>query len=283
MPHISVNDQDLYYEITGEENAEDVREILVCVNGLTLDTRSWRPLSKHLKDHYKIVSYDCRGQGQSTKPDEVYTPEQHRDDLIALLDALEIQQCHLVGLSNGGLVSMLVAGEMGHERILSVSAIDSFLGVDIMFKNILASWRQATAVGGNEHKFDVALPWVWSYGYLNEHSAKVLANREHVIGTPTQPQLNLIDGLMDYTGSAKKSLRAYQGPTLAMVGQDDLLTPLRYSHEIVEWARFGMLITVDHAGHISTIEQPAAVAKMLHGFIKRREEFMTPLWSDTEE
>jgi len=174
MPHISVNNQDLYYEIIGEENTET----LVCVNGLTLDTRSWRPLSQHLKANYKIISYDCRGQGQSSKPDEVYTPEQHRDDLIALLDALEIQQCHLVGLSNGGLVSMLAAGELGKDRILSVSAIDSFLGVDAIFKSILASWRHATTVGGNEHKFDVALPWVWSYGYLNEHLAKVLANRE---------------------------------------------------------------------------------------------------------
>lgn len=127
------------------------------------------------------------------------------------------------------------------------------------------------------------MPWVWSYGYLNEHNAKILANRENVIGTDPQPQLNLIDGLMNYSDSAKKSLRAYQGPTFAMVGQDDLLTPLRYSHEIVEWARFGMLVTVDHAGHLSTIEQPAAVAKMLHGFIKRREEFMTPLWGDEEE
>lgn len=130
MPTISVNNQDLHYEIIGEENTE----ILVCVNGLTLDTKSWRPLSKHLKDNYKIISYDCRGQGQSSKPDEVYTPEQHKADLIALLDALEIQQCHLVGLSNGGLVSMLTAGELGHERILSVCAIDSFLGVDAIFK-----------------------------------------------------------------------------------------------------------------------------------------------------
>ncbi|HEX7022590.1 MAG TPA: alpha/beta fold hydrolase [Trueperaceae bacterium] len=267
----------LHYTRGGVDGAEAV----VFVNGLTMDTTAWRPVAQQLGERLATVRYDCRGQGESDKPPGPYTPGRHAADLRALLDGLELERVHLVGLSNGGLIAMLAAGELAEQagRILSVSVLDSFARVDPMQRWVLASWKSALESGGSGVRFDVATPWVWGHSFLEEHGEELLALREVAAMADPVAVGALIDGLALFS-DARRSLRAYDGPLLAAVGKEDLLTPLRYSHEIVEWARHGMLVTVDGAGHAAPIEQPDAVARLLRGFILRHEEFMTPLWQE---
>jgi 3-oxoadipate enol-lactonase len=269
--HLNLADTELYYQ----EGSLLEGETVVFVNGLTMDTTAWAGVEPFFADRYRTLRYDCRGQGQSGKPEGPYTPERHAADLRALLEALALEPVHLVGLSNGGLVSALAASEL-KERVLSLSFIGSFIRVDSMLKVILRSWRGALLAGGSALRFDVAAPWVWGASFIDKHADLVEGARDKAAGADPRVIGWLIDGLLGFN-DARKALRAYEGPVLAAVGQEDLLTPLRYSHEIVEWARRGILVTIDHAGHASPIERPEAVARVVRGFIERREEFLTPL------
>jgi 3-oxoadipate enol-lactonase len=272
---------ELYYQQGGVTRDEAV----VFINGLTMDTSSWRAVEQGFADTYTTLRYDCRGQGESSKPKGPYTPLQHAADLKALLDALELRKVHLVGLSNGGLISAILAGELAisePERILSVTTIDSFVRVDPMLRVILDSWKAALETGGSGLRFDVATPWVWGHSFLGKYTAEVRAFRDKAAAADPAVVGYLIDGLREFT-DARKSLRAYEGPLLAVVGQEDILTPLRYSHEIVEWARHGMLVTLDAAGHAAPVERPEAVVRVVRGFIERRQEFMTPLFAADNE
>ncbi|MEZ4606459.1 MAG: alpha/beta hydrolase [Deinococcales bacterium] len=281
VPYLNVNEIEeiekikLYYQFEGHRD----NPLVVFLNGLTMDTSAWQLLSQALGADYCYLKYDCRGQGQSDKPlDDLYRPEEHSQDFINLLEGLEIQACHLVGLSNGGLVAALSAAaleELG-VKILSLTMIDSFISVDTMLKSILNSWQQATLLGGSQLRFDVALPWVWGYAFIQENYDSLLSFRERASQANARVVLNLIEGLASFADKtlAKKALRAYRGPCLVLVGKDDLLTPLRYSHEIVEWAKHGLLVTLDRAGHAAPIEVPLAVARLLQGFWARQGEFL---------
>ncbi len=273
-------DIELYYQLGGAATEETI----VFVNGLTVDTSAWNGVATAFADSYRTLVYDCRGQGQSDKPPGPYSPTQHAADLKSLLNGLKLEKVHLVGLSNGGLIAMIVAGELSTaaQRILSLSVIDSFVHVDPMLKLIVESWKAALNSGGAALRFDVATPWVWGHSFVNQHAAEIAAFREQAAAADPEIISYLLDGLLSF-GNAHKSLRSYEGPLLAIVGQEDILTPLRYSHEIVEWARYGMLVTVDHAGHAAPIERPEAVSKILRGFIARHKDFMTPLWGETED
>ena len=260
MPKLRLKiDVELHYKLRG------AGETLVFVNGLTMDTTSWKPLELHFDD-YQTLRYDCRGQGESEKPSGPYTPEQHSDDLIALLDALELSNVHLVGLSNGGLISMLTAGRLGAKRIKSVTTIDSLLSVDPILKTILLSWKAALVSGGPGLRFDVATPWVWGYRFLNEHLEDVLGFRDLAASADGMAVAALIDGAASF-GSAREVWRTYKGPSLAIVGEDDLLTPPRYSKEIVEYAFNGRLERLLEAGHASPVERPEAVATLIKKFL----------------
>lgn len=280
MPRLRVGDIELYYLRGGVASEEAV----VFVNGLTMDTSAWRGVEAGFADAYTTLRYDCRGQGESDKPAGPYTPLQHAADLKGLLDALGLSQIHLVGLSNGGLISILLAGELAAsepERILSLTTIDSFARIDPMLKAILTSWRRALDAGGSALRFDVATPWVWGHTFLNRYASELSSYRDAAAKADPEVIGYLIDGLADF-GDARKNLRAYDGPLLAAVGQEDVLTPLRYSHEIVEWARHGVLVTLDNAGHAAPVERPEGVARVVRSFIERHQEFMTPLFERGE-
>jgi 3-oxoadipate enol-lactonase len=58
---------------------------------------------------FRVIQYDQRGLGQSDKPDRPYTMAEYGDDAAAVLDALEVSRCHVVGISFGGMVAQHLA------------------------------------------------------------------------------------------------------------------------------------------------------------------------------
>src|SRR5512146_884136 len=105
MPKIHVNGIDLYYELYGPPDGD----VLVLSNGILMSTTSWGLQKADLSRHNRLLLYDCRGMWNSDHPRGPYTMELHADDLAALLDALEIPQAHIVGISYGAEVSMTFA------------------------------------------------------------------------------------------------------------------------------------------------------------------------------
>ena len=102
MPNIDVNNVNLYYELHGPESAP----CLVLNNGVIMNAaRSWIFQTGALSKDYRVLQYDCRGQGASDHPQEDYTMEHHADDLYELLSALHIEQAHIAGISYGGEVA----------------------------------------------------------------------------------------------------------------------------------------------------------------------------------
>ncbi len=278
MAHFKLGDITLYYDLKGGGKGGG-DETVVFANGLTMTAAAWAEVEPHFASRYRTLLYDCRGQGGSDKPPGPYTPEGHAADLIALLDGLGLERVHLVGHSNGGLLSALAAAELAQRspgRVMSLSLVASFLRLDPLLRATLASWRAALDAGGPTLRFDVAAPWVWGRSFLETRGDELERYRDAASQADPQVIGWLIDGLLSL-GDARKALRAYGGPVLAAVGQDDLLTPLRMSHEIVEWANQGILVTIDRAGHGVPIERPEALARVVRGFLERRDEAITPL------
>src|SRR5690348_16730122 len=105
MPKIQLDDIELYYEWQGNPDGP----ALVFVNGLLTDTSSWKGHLPFFTDRYHCLVYDCRGQGQSSKPDQVYETRLHAADLAGLVVGLGIERAHVLGLSNGGAAALQFA------------------------------------------------------------------------------------------------------------------------------------------------------------------------------
>jgi pimeloyl-ACP methyl ester carboxylesterase len=76
---------------------------IVCLHANVADARMWAPQLQSLSASHRVVAYDRRGFGETTYEAE---PFSHVEDLIALLDALQIDAAVLVGSSMGGRVAI---------------------------------------------------------------------------------------------------------------------------------------------------------------------------------
>ena len=101
MPILELRNLQIYYEIHGPPSAAP----LVLLNG-ALDTidSDWGLHLPALAERYRVLAYDHRGHGRTSRPPEpLASYSQLADDLAALLDTLQIDQAHFCGFSDGGI------------------------------------------------------------------------------------------------------------------------------------------------------------------------------------
>lgn len=98
----------IVYQDWGDENNPNV---LICVHGLTRNSRDFDYLASDLSAQYRVIAPDIVGRGQSDwLPDpSFYTLEQYIKDIAILLKDLNISQADWLGTSLGGLIGMTMA------------------------------------------------------------------------------------------------------------------------------------------------------------------------------
>jgi pimeloyl-ACP methyl ester carboxylesterase len=89
---------------------------VLCLPGLTRNSRDFEDLASHLAPRYRVVCPDLRGRGLSARDPkwQNYQPGTYVADLIALLQALRLPRVAIVGTSLGGLLAMILASVAPH-------------------------------------------------------------------------------------------------------------------------------------------------------------------------
>lgn len=105
MPKLTVQDIDLYYEVSGQGQP------LLFIHGLGSSTRDWERQAAFFSRHYQVIIFDLRGHGKSDKPPGPYSVQLFASDTARLIGSLGIGNTHVVGLSMGGMIAFQLALE----------------------------------------------------------------------------------------------------------------------------------------------------------------------------
>ena len=103
MPNIKTDDGvSLFYEEAGSGTP------IIFVHEFAGDVRSWEPQMRHFSRRYRAIAYNARGYPPSEIPNDPDSYSQKRacDDIRAVMDGLEIDVAHIVGLSMGGFATL---------------------------------------------------------------------------------------------------------------------------------------------------------------------------------
>jgi len=104
---------------------------VVLIHGWPLSSASWEYQLTELPKHgLRVIAYDRRGFGHSSKTWDGYDYDQFADDLKGLLDVLDLQDVTLVGFSmGGGEVARYMSRHRGERvgRVAFISAVTPFL------------------------------------------------------------------------------------------------------------------------------------------------------------
>lgn len=104
MPKVEVPGAELNYERTG------TGEPLLLIQGMSANHLAWgRPFSSLLERDFEVISFDNRGMGHSSPATEAFSIAEMAADTVSLLDALEIESAHVLGISMGGMIAQELA------------------------------------------------------------------------------------------------------------------------------------------------------------------------------
>ena len=99
MPTVAANGIEIYYERRGEDPT------LLVFNGSGATLANSGLLIEAFTHGFDVVSHDQRGLGETSIPTGPYSMADYANDAAALLNALAIERCRVVGISFGGMVA----------------------------------------------------------------------------------------------------------------------------------------------------------------------------------
>src|ERR1700712_3007802 len=105
MPWANLTDARLYYELLGSGDP------VLLIPGLGATCRMWDAVAPELAGHFSLILPDNRDVGKSVGKRKPHTLSDFSADLIELLDRLQIERAHVVGISLGGVIAQRLAVE----------------------------------------------------------------------------------------------------------------------------------------------------------------------------
>ena len=250
MMMIEANGIRLNSELSGIKQAP----VVVLSHSLACSMVMWQPQLEMLESRFQVLRFDTRGHGDSEAPTGSYTLEQLVDDATGLLDGLNIERVHWVGLSMGGMIGQGLA--LRHPgRLESLVLADT---AAVIPDDAQPVWQERIDAARNEGMRAVAestLERWFTPTYLKQNLAEVDQIRQQILATPLSGYIGCSEAIrrLNYLGK----LTTIQIPTLIMVGADDPGTPVAASEAMHANIKGANLVVIPAAAHLSNIEQAA--------------------------
>lgn len=235
--------------------------VIVFSNSLGTDLCLWDPLLPFLPAGLRMIRYDRRGHGLSDVPPAPYAMGQLVRDTEALLDHLAVRDCTFVGLSIGGMVAQGLAVKRPD---LIGAMVLSNTAARIATAAIWQDRMDKAAREGLNTLTDSTMERWFSAPFRAGPDFPLWRNMFQA--TPLQGWIGCaaaIAGTDFYTTTAALHL-----PTLGIAGDRDGSTPPDLVRETVELIHRSQFALLRGAGHLPHVEQPAAYAQALRGFLE---------------
>ena len=238
---------------------------ILFIHGYPLDKSLWQDQVKNLSP-WRRIAPDLRGLGDSDAPDLGYSMATYAADLAALLDALGVGQVVLCGLSMGGYVAFELL-RSHRERVLGLVLISTRAEADSAEGR--KARDQAAGVARERGAGAIAesmLPKMLSPGSQQDPDL-VSRLRNTMARAPVPGIVGALTAMRERPDSTGL-LGSLSGlPTLVIAGESDQLIPLADVTRMHDAIPGSVLKVIPGAGHVSPLEQPAAVTAALREFL----------------
>jgi len=258
---IEANGIEMNYELSGREGGQ----VVVLSHSLGASLAMWDPQMEILESDFRVLRYDLRGHGNTEAPAGAYTLEQLGDDAIGLLDALGIDVIHWVGLSIGGMIGQSLALNYP-DRLQCVALCDTAPVIPDEAQPIWQERIDAILQKGTKALVDPTMERWFTAPYLSENPPEVQRVREQFLATPVAGFVGCGEAIrcLNYL----ERLSEIKHPTLIMVGEEDLGTPVAASEAMHARIPNSRLVVLPSAAHLSNVEQSEAFNNELVSFLR---------------
>jgi 3-oxoadipate enol-lactonase len=256
MPRVQTSDGRM---IGYEENGGGDRTPIVFLHGVGSDKSVWRPQLDHFGRTRRAIAFDYPGYGDSDAAPEGTSRDDFALAILAGMHALGVDRAHVCGLSLGGVVGIAL-NHAAPEACASLILADTF-----------AVHPEGRAIYDRSLVGSSDLPGM------------ALARVDVLIAQPADPQvrqevietMSRIDPAAYRIGAEAVWLADQRGrastitqPTLVIVGDQDFITPIDLSNELIDLIPDARMQVIAGAGHLTNLEKPDAFNSLVEEFIR---------------
>ena len=259
---ITANGISVNYTLDGPATAP----VVTLSHSLAADLAMWDPQMKALTAKYRVLRYDTRGHGATDAPAGAYTLAQLAEDAKALLQALGIPRTHWIGLSMGGMIGQILAlSSPGLFQSLALCDTSSRVPAEAR-----PLWQERIKTAETQGMDSLVEPTIgrWFTAPFREARKDVVDPVRTRIRT-TNPHGYAGCCAAIATLDLTDKISAVKVPTLIVVGEEDLGTPVAASRAIQGQIAGSQLEIIKSAAHLSNLEQPEEFTRIITSFLAR--------------
>ncbi|MEO6580290.1 MAG: alpha/beta fold hydrolase [Sphingomicrobium sp.] len=231
---------------------------IVFLHGVGSDKSVWAPQLAYFGQTRRAVAFDYPGYGESDRAPDSTTRDDYAVAILSAMDALEIDQAHICGLSLGGIVAIALY-HAAAGRCASLIIADSFVAHpdgQAIYDRSIAGSADMRALAEARADFLLAQP-------------AAAAVRAEVIETMSRidPAGYRIGAKAVWLANQEDRVRQICTPALILCGDQDLPTPPSLSREMHSLIPNSRLEIISNAGHLTNIEQPDEFNRLVDEFV----------------
>jgi pimeloyl-ACP methyl ester carboxylesterase len=266
-----VNGYAVHYADAGPRDAPAV----VLIHGFASSLFTWRRLSAALLEAgYRVIAVDLLGYGASARPAEpIYTTQTQAEVVLGVMDALGVQQAHVVGHSFGGRVAMQIA-ILAPERVRSLAALaPEAFATD---RPPISRWVRLPILG-YVLAFYSTSPWLVAAGlrftsaihrWITPDVVRGYAAPLYVRGSALA-QVWQARSPKDGQKPVPRFLSAIAHPVLLLWGRRDRIFPVADGERLARLLPAATLRVFDDAGHLIHEECAEQVNETITSFLRK--------------
>jgi 3-oxoadipate enol-lactonase len=233
--------------------------LLVAGQGMTID--GWWATIPVLAESFRVIAFDNRDTGRSSRHLRPYTVGEMADDAVAVLDAAGEHRAHVYGISLGSLVAQEVA--LRHpDRVQALVLGASSAGGWAAYKPPPSSPAQTFLVRASilrpEEAELAAIPYTYAAQTRRMDPGRIAENIRHRLSSPPAPLAYLHQAIAVAAHDTYDRLTAVAAPTLVVHGEEDVFIPPANAVVLAERIPGAELQLWPHAGHMYIVDEPRA-------------------------
>jgi len=230
MAIATVNGRKFYYELHG------AGPDLVLIMGHGLTGKFWEEQLPVYAQHFRCLTFDNRGVGQTDVTPRGFTIADMADDTFGLMDALGIRDAHVSGISMGGSIGIaMVLKAPARVRTLSLHSTmgRQYPHIKLRYDILI----RATELGDPDLWANITAFTAFAMAYVNDHPdvmEREIARRREMRKKMSEREVEGIIGqyIAFSTYNPFESLPSIRVPTQITVGSEDNVTPPRCSEDL---------------------------------------------------
>ncbi len=249
-------------------DSEHGERTVLLLHGYLESLLVWEEFIPYIYKEVRVVTVDLPGHGISVVNGECHTMDFLADTLVAMLDALGIERCTVVGHSMGGYVALAMC-ERHPERLEGVVLLSSTPNPDSEEKAENRRREIALIKSGKKEQLARVAP---AAGFAADNRVRMkdaIADlAEQVVVTEDEGVVALLNGMIARRDQ-NEMLQQSSVRQLFILGRKDEYIVPEVAEAMVARHPQAEVVWLDHSGHMGFLEEPQAVAAALLDFAKR--------------